>query len=130
MKPDDCTLTLSAYISSDKDFIKIIERTNQTDATGKRFFLCKKSDEAQTQEFIDTELQQVCQAAIPKERKVEGYPTPHRSVTANYNTVGSYADMLCRFSNPQEDEVEGFDALPERPQKWQMLAIDTTTMND
>lgn len=127
--PDERVLILGEYISADKNFITSIERTNQTDVTGKWFFLCKKTDEGKTQDFIDRELQQVYWDAIPNDHKIAGYPTPHRSVTATYNTVGLYADMLRGFSNLQEDEEEGFDQIPEKPRKRQTLAIDTVTMN-
>lgn len=129
---DGDTGTLGEHLDKHAKFIESAQRTNKTDTEGKWFLMCKKKDVEKVHQMIDGPLREIFEKHFPEEDKFPDYPYPRRvtnqaAAPKATTTVGTYAQVLRSYGNPQDDESETvntqYDSAPARPRKRQAVQI-------
>jgi hypothetical protein len=124
--------TLGEHLDLHAKFIESAQRTNKTDTEGKWFLMCKKTNVAKVHQMIDGPLKEIFEKHVPDEDKFPDYPYPRRtmlkeSAPKGTSTVGTYAQVLRAYGNPQDDESATvdtqYDSAPARPRKRQAVQI-------
>jgi 5-hydroxyisourate hydrolase-like protein (transthyretin family) len=123
--------TLGEHLDKHATFIESAQRTNKTESEGKWFLMCKKENVEKVNAMIDGPLKDIFDKFVPKEDKYEDYPYPRRNIpqTASApktsSTIGTYAQVLRAFGNPQTGETASvntnLDSAPARPRKRQAV---------
>eukprot|EP00957_Ditylum_brightwellii_P051015 3868567-Ditylum_brightwellii.AAC.1 len=79
-----------------------MERTNLLEERGRQLFICKKKDVQEVSDFLDKELQKLYQSVVPSGLKFDRMPVPKHNNHKITRAIGSYADVLAGFANPQD----------------------------
>jgi uncharacterized membrane protein YgaE (UPF0421/DUF939 family) len=76
--------------------------------------MCKKTNVAKVHQMIDGPLKEIFEKHVPDEDKFPDYPYPRRTMLKESapkatSTVGTYAQVLRAYGNPQDDESATVD---------------------
>eukprot|EP00957_Ditylum_brightwellii_P139914 10661775-Ditylum_brightwellii.AAC.1 len=93
---------IKEYLLTKNKEIESMEWTKLAEDNGCWLFVCKKKDMNEVSAFLDKELQQLYQQAVPSELQFDGMPTSQCKNHYANQAMGSYVETLTGFSNPQD----------------------------